>query len=319
MLDAIAALTGAQSAVRGERIQQLWSGYGGLYRVHLVGAAVPSVVVKQVDPPTATSHPRGWNTSRSHARKLRSYDVELAWYRSWSDRCDARCRVASALHLHGAPGSWTFVLEDLDAAGFPQRHRWLDAGAVDQVLRWLAAFHASFMGVEPTGLWPTGTYWHLETRPDELAVMPGGRLREAAAAIDDRLEGGRYRTLVHGDAKVANFCFAADGAVAGVDFQYVGGGCGIRDVAYFLGSCLGSDALDATAGAQIDRYFEHLGRELGERQPALDATAVEAEWRALHPFAWADFERFLAGWSPGHRKLDRYSQRMTAEALGLLG
>jgi Ser/Thr protein kinase RdoA (MazF antagonist) len=59
-----------------------------------------------------------------------------------------------------------------------------------------------------------------------------------AAVIDQVLNNCSYQTIVHGDAKLANFCFSKEGAVSAVDFQYVGGGCGMKDVAYFLGSCL---------------------------------------------------------------------------------
>ena len=56
-----------------------------------------------------------------------------------------------------------------------------------------------------------------------------------APELDRRLRAARFQTLVHGDAKPANFCFdARRGAVAAVDFQYVGGGCGMKDVAYLL-------------------------------------------------------------------------------------
>gem|GEM_PF-6732341 len=63
----------------------------------------------------------------------------------------------------------------------------------------------------------------------------------------DRLLGqARFQTLVHGDAKHDNFCLAAraNGAAA-VDFQYVGRGPGIKDVAYFLASCLTPSGLGA--------------------------------------------------------------------------
>ena len=95
--------------------------------------------------------------------------------------------------------------------------------------------------MSPKKLWQKGSYWHLSTRPDELKAMQHSKLKDAAKSIDEQLNNCKYKTLIHGDAKVANFCFADDmSSVAAVDFQYVGGGCGMKDVAYFLGSCLSS-------------------------------------------------------------------------------
>lgn len=310
----ICEVTGATTARRGERIQSLWSGYGELLRVQLSGAAAQSVVLKRVQAPRRMRHPRGWDGERSHRRKLRSYEVEAAWYRDWSARCDARCRVPACLAVEGADGEWRFLLEDLDAAGFADRRGDPSAAERGRCLAWLAEFHALFLDARPDGLWPSGTYWHLATRPDELAATRHPALRRAAPALDARLAGARHRTLVHGDAKVANVCFAAD-AVAAVDFQYVGGGCGVQDVAYFLSSCLDAEGCEAHAAAHLDAYFVCLREALARHAPRVDAGAVEAEWRALYPVAWADFYRFLAGWSPGHWKLHGYARRLTEEAL----
>jgi hypothetical protein len=113
--------------------------------------------------------------------------------------------------------------------------------------------------------------------------------------------------------------FAADGGgVAAVDFQYVGGGCGMKDVAYFLGSCLTEAECEARAGSLRGACFELLREALPLAEARVDADALEAEWRALEPFAWADFQRFLAGWSPGHWKMNGYSDRRTREVLAAL-
>ena len=47
----------------------------------------------------------------------------------------------------------------------------------------------------------------------------------------------------------------------------------------------------------------------------MDPGLIETEWRPLYPVAWADFERFMLGWSPGHRKLTDYSDATTDRAL----
>lgn len=282
----VAKVTGASRIGRSRHIQSVWSGYGDVLRYDLDGAQRRSVVVKHIRP--------GKGRGRSHDRKLRSYEVEQSWYEGWAGRCDDACRLAQCLHVERQKGEWIFIFEDLDEAGFSGRREIVAGRRMDSCLRWLAAFHARFLGERPKGLWKTGTYWHLGTRPDEHRAMSRGPLRDAAAAIDRRLASARFKTLVHGDAKPANFCFSADGsAVAAVDFQYVGGGCGIKDVAYLLA---GEDQGTVRRGLKL--YFAALGKALGAGR---ERDAVLTEWRNLFPWAWADFHRFLAGWAPDWR------------------
>ena len=300
--------TGASSLLEKEMIQQLWSGYGKIMRIELENASVESVVVKHVQLPVNKNHPRGWNTDIGHQRKVKSYKVETTWYQSYSKNSAAR--LPECLAIETQEEEVLIVLEDLDAAGYLLRKRSVTWEEITACLEWLAKFHASYLGKNPTGLWEVGTYWHLETRPQELAVLNDQRLKEAAHAIDKKLNACSYKTFVHGDAKLANFCFAKDGSVSGVDFQYVGGGCGMKDVAYFIGSCLNENECERLENQILDTYFEYLQNELEERNEAL-----EKEWRSLYRVAWADFHRFLKGWSPGHWKINSYSERVTAEVI----
>ena len=303
--------TGATSLYEKEIIQELWSGYGKIMRIGLADAAVKSVVIKHVQLPTHKNHPRGWNTDIGHQRKVKSYEVEAKWYETYSKKSAARLPQCLAIETQGE--EVLIVLEDLDEAGYPLRKRSVTWEEIVACLNWLAKFHASYLGETPAGLWEVGTYWHLDTRPQELAVLADERLKAAAPAIDKKLNTCTYQTLVHGDAKLANFCFANDGTVAGVDFQYVGGGCGMKDVAYFIGSCLNERECERLEAQILDTYFECLQRELKERNEAL-----EREWRSLYRVAWADFHRFLKGWSPSHWKLNSYSERVTAEVINNL-
>lgn len=308
--------TQAQSIYKIETIQSLWSGYGSIVRYGLQGSMLDSVVVKHVNLGAQGSHPRGWNTDLSHRRKMRSYQVETAWYDRWSRHCDSSCRVPACLAFKALGDEVLIVLEDLDASGFRQRRAVVTDAELQACLSWLANFHATFIDEQPEGLWPTGTYWHLDTRPDELAALSDTALKNAAEAIDRKLGNSPFQTFVHGDAKLANFCFSDNGArVAAVDFQYVGGGCGIKDVAYFIGSCLDEDDCQRRESELLDQYFLALRDALKSKRKAIDAQAVENDWRALYPVAWTDFYRFLKGWSPGHWKLHGYSERLAREVV----
>jgi thiamine kinase-like enzyme len=146
--------------------------------------------------------------------------------------------------------------------------------------------------------------------------MDEGKLKEAASLLDKTLSDAPFQTIVHGDAKLANFCFSADGKkVAAVDFQYVGGGCGMKDVAYFIGSCLDEHECERLEQILLDAYFDALQKALANQRPTVDAKAVEAIWRPLYAVAWTDFYRFLEGWSPGHWKIHSYSERLANEVV----
>ena len=296
-----------------EPIQALWNGYGMLARVHLADALYPSVILKHVQIPKDAAHPRGFTGDIGRARKVRSYDVEVHWYLHLNREVSTTAATPSCLAVVEECGEVALILEDLCVAGFPEARWSVSTEEVEVVLRWLARFHARFIGEAGEGLWPTGTYWHLETRPEELERIRGTRLHQWAGFLDARLSADPYLTLVHGDAKLANYCFSEDGAfVAAVDFQYVGRGCAMKDVAYFLGSCLSGDDCEVLESRLLNSYFQELRGSL----PAhLDGSALESEWRELFPVAWADFERFMLGWSPGHKKLTGYSHQTTEMAM----
>jgi len=309
----------AEAVAHTQIVQSLWSGYGQILRCYLDGGAHRSVIVKHVRWPHQRDHPRGWNSDRSHERKLKSYRIETAWYERYAHECPDTCRVPRRLALESRSDDVIMVVEDLDASGFAGRRQRVSPVELDACLSWLASFHATFMGRPPDDLWPTGTYWHLDTRPDEFDALDDGPLKAAAKTIDQRLQDTEFSTFVHGDAKLANFCFDADGRhAAAVDFQYVGGGCGMKDVAYLISSCLDEDDSERMAPDLLDRYFELLSNALKSSDTTLDFPALEADWRALYPVAWTDFYRFLRGWSPGHWKLHRYSERLAREVLAEL-
>ncbi len=322
---------------RVELVQSLWSGYGEIVRYKLDGEKCPAtIIVKSVSPPTESSHPKGWDTQHSHNRKLLSYRVEANWYRDWAFQCNAPAFVPECFGILDENCDHTskadtkteqlseqclILLSDLDESGFMVRKQSLTTEQSKVCITWLAYFHAQFLQDSPdkswpSGLWPIGSYWHLGTRADEYEVMPDSPLKRAAIEIDQKLNSCRFKTLVHGDAKVANFCFSQNGdRVAAVDFQYVGAGCGMKDLIYFIGSCLTQEQCRQEFEELIEHYFSELSVALKLNHSSIDYDMVEREWRPLFFVAWADFQRFILGWSPGHAKNNSFSQEMTKIAL----
>lgn len=312
----ICEITNCSDCQLGPVVQELWSGYGVIQRATIDKRPV---IIKVIDASEIKSNRRGWKSDFAHQRKIRSYDIESNFYETYSVRCTPDCRVANLLGSFRDQhhNRWILVLEDLDAAGFARRAANISDDDLKHCLNWLANFHACFLGLsQPDGLWAVGTYWHLDTRPDEHQAMQEGTLKNAAQRMNEILNNAKYKTLVHGDAKIANFCLGAQfDSVAAVDFQYVGGGVGVKDLAYFISSCLDETEAERREDEILEFYFQRLHASIERQSNSLDANAVENEWRRLYPFAWADFCRFLQGWSPGHWKLNGYSRKLTEAAI----
>lgn len=309
-------------------MQSLWSDYGEIARYYSPKNKL-NFIVKVINLHKVDKHPRGFNTEFAHQRKLSSYQNEIQFYQHFSCLCDDNCRVPKYYFHTSNKQQIVLAMEDLNQAGFSIRKLGIGVKngtnerieVIEKVLKWLAYFHMRFMQEDISVCWPEGSYWHLATRPSEYKKMHDSALKKYALKISEHLKNARFQCLVHGDAKLANFCFNEDtgsNKIAAVDFQYTGRGAGIKDVAYLLGSCLDNENLKQYAEGLLEIYFEHARKAAYHHKLKVDMDAFEAEYRVLYKFAWADFERFLAGWAPQHYKLTEYSSQLTQAAIQAL-
>jgi aminoglycoside phosphotransferase len=338
-----------------QTVQSLWSGYGEIARYGAVGTSSVSglaslqksnaghktCIAKVVDLGQKTQHPKGWNTDVSHQRKLSSYLNEKAFYQHFAAFTNERCKVPQLIAASSSQEITWLLMQDLDGAGFSLRSINPSNVLIELGICWLANFHACFMQdthchaesqpwennkqawlAHKKKVFKIGTYWHLGTRLQEWQSMPETDLKRTAKQIDERLNQARFQTLLHGDAKIANFCIhSSKDKIAAVDFQYVGFGCPVKDLVYFLGSCAGEVDLQTNTRRWLDLYLSELIQALklkmGDKSTVL-LGELAAESRALYSLAWADFERFLMGWSPQHKKLNAYSAQQARIALSQL-
>ena len=275
-------------------IQKLWAGYGELYRYYFEGN---NYIIKNIKFPVNLSHPKGWNTNIGDLRKRKSYEVEKLFYQQYSDQIGEKCRLPKFFDCEVTNLGMTLVIEDLHESGFNDLKMVFTFEELKVVVSWLAKFHAINMNKYFPELWKEGTYWYLDTRKEEFDRMEDGEHKQKAKEWSDRLINCKYKTLLHGDAKYANFLWSDKGEVAAVDFQYTGKGCGMKDLIYLF-SC------DTSFNHLHDNLLQYYFQELSKFYEGDDVVEIIKEWHAMFEIARKDFERFLIGWSPDHWKLN---------------
>jgi len=307
-----------------EYLQELWSGYGSIVRCYSKNKK-QSYIVKHIQTATPlTEHPRGWSGDNSHQRKIKSYQVETHFYRQYAAFCNKECnqenkqnsKVPTLYEVIELEDGCLLVMEDLHASGFTINADKNDWQKLKLAITWLANFHSKFMFTKADNLWSQGGYWHLDTRQDELATMPESSLKQHATQLDQRLKQAKYQTLIHGDAKFDNLCFHInDNSVAAVDFQYVGKGAGVVDLAYLAGSALDQFGLEEFGELVLPFYLQALKLALAHTHPTINFVQLSKEYEDLYPVAWADFYRFLLGWNPNSWKINTYINKMSEQGL----
>ncbi|AOT10528.1 hypothetical protein [Pseudoalteromonas luteoviolacea] len=292
----------------------LWNGCGTLEKFQ-IGNKKYAVKISQV--PENLSHVNIKQTAFSLQRKVNSYIKEQYFYSQFAEALPSACLTPKALELIESDGTFVTVLEDFEAFGFGNIDTATNAH-VKSMLSWLASFHANWIceNIVNThfGVLGFGNYWHLATRPDEFSKMSNLPLKKAAYVIDETLSNTRYKTLIHGDAKLANFAFN-ELQVIGYDFQHTGLGNGLSDVMLLFTTVFDARQMESEASVLLDYYFCSLKQTLKAQNSSIDCDALETEWRNCWSFIWADFYRFLSGWRPAHPKINSYMKRQTQIAL----
>lgn len=272
---------------------RLWAGMGHIYRVSSSSASSSAnkqddkLIVKHVTPPSQKSF--------GDVRKTKSYLVEAQFYQHVAkDVLAAGIGVPTPFKVivNKDDDEVTICMSELQGRPFSSRSH------THAVLTWLANFHALYWGHEAVdkvvssfGLHEVGSYWHLDTRPDEHADMSAkglsGRLKRAARAIDERLKSDQaMQCLVHGDVKDANILLPDQGQAFLYDFQYVGKSPPTRDLAYFFASSV-DESLDPDE--LLAFYLEALSKRLSN-PPSFQALKDSLD------LAYCDYYRFMCGW-----------------------
>ncbi|TQF67465.1 phosphotransferase [Pseudoalteromonas luteoviolacea] len=270
--------------------------------------------------PDDLQHKHIEQTDFALTRKVRSYQKEQLFYKRYVGMLSQISLAPQVYDLHHERGTFVTLLEDFEAIGFHNKKA-AQPSEIKQILNWLAGFHAIWLeAAENHSMhdeFGEGNYWHLKTRPDELEKMPSCQLKQQAKKIDEALGAAKFRTLIHGDAKLANFAFKKD-AVIGYDFQHVGVGIGLADVMLLFTTVLENDELERYCESLLDYYFQALAEKMNKLNIQIQPSQVETEWRPLWPILWADFHRFLAGWKPDHKKINRFMKTQSNKLRVLL-
>ena len=303
-----------------DELQSLWAGYG---RICAVTAAQKNgeqlqLILKLVSPPCTIA-------DEGHLRKVYSYEVERYFYQHVAPTIElpmAKC-LSSTIAGDLLATLMTDLREEFPIAG--EKRADLTASQVYSALQWLAKFHSSPVHLEPKSLvlppleeaeanrdpnsrtvWRNGGYTYLATRRKEYAALatstsewsrlcqPAGRSIAEMAANVMTPRGRSCEGLVHGDVKSENLFSSQDGnSVAFFDFQYVGMGLGVCDLAKLFTCSVPLDmltkrvplTLDTTSGEKrlLDVYREGFGEY---------ADDFSRHWET----ALVDWCRFQASW-----------------------
>jgi hypothetical protein len=282
------------------QIATLWAGMGSIVHLQCKDASggTKTLIAKHIK----CSSPRSFGDKR----KRDSYHVEASFYGSeYNKELSERHICCRGLHTEDdGNGEITILMTPLPNSTV----HYMKDDVAKAAVRSVSLLHSYFWGNEKAeaaveaGLAAQGTYWYLDTRPDEYESMNkyglSGKLRKAARVIDEALKSHQYQTICHGDLKACNMSISESSSyVTFIDFQYMGKACPAKDLAYLF--CCGMDIDDDLEERQergmLELYIQELtANGIGKDGKTLVPTLNELT-EALD-LAYCDLYRWMLGW-----------------------
>ena len=287
-------------------IASLWAGMGQIIRVQcqMSSGTKKTIIAKHIK----CKNPRSFGDKR----KAASYHVEAAFYSKYSAELSQKHICCQGLHVEDESSGMNGEAEiTIVMTPLPNNTiHYMDGDTAKAAVRSVARLHAHFWGQAKSdaavanGLANQGTYWYLDTRPDEFDGMPrhglSGKLKKAARDIDEALKSHPYQTVCHGDLKSCNMSMSNDPRyVTLVDFQYVGRSCCAKDLAYLFvcGMDVDDDFEERQEAEMLGLYIEELKANGvgGDGHGDSPLPTIDGLRDALN-LAYCDLYRWMLGW-----------------------
>jgi hypothetical protein len=244
------------------------------YRGHLQWADANPTKLESVVVKCPSEDP----TSRATSLEFGLYEKELLWYQELRERSLIHCPSYFGSWFDADTGDFQLLLQDCAPA---RQGDQLQGASVSQVfagVKELAYLHAPFIGDESLAAHPLfekdqsmrairialySEFWpqfkdRYKNRLDAEILAMGDVVAEHYAALEQRQS--PLTTLVHGDFRLDNLLFGSDDERPYVlDWQTLGIGCPMKDVAYFIGTSIEDrEERRANEMALLDCYFGTL-------------------------------------------------------------
>lgn len=279
----------ALAAVEVEQLSDVANALGTLYRCRLTGgdgetAHPASVIVKL---------PGSNSLALRFARWMSLHRREHVFYRDVAPHARVRVPTLHYSDFEERSHRFVLVLEDLGAMEAIPQSVGIDETRARLAVREVAGLHGRFWeGSNEPALVACGDFLtagqrrimqtaYLLTLPvalesfGDLFTAETGRLAEEFGfripAHFAAVSAGP-KTLVHGDYRADNMLFGGEGQdeLAVIDWQGAGLGCGMYDVAFFLGTSVTSDVRRSIERDTLDEYHEIVLSSGAERYTAED-------------------------------------------------
>lgn len=228
---------------------QVAASYRGRLQWADPGQSMPSSVVVKC--------PSQDPTSRATSLEFGLYEKELLWYEELRVRSNIHCPEYFGSWFDADTGNFQLLLQDCSPACQGDQLQGASLAQVVAGVKELAHLHAPFIGDESLAahrlfakdqamrairialyaeFWPQFKARY-ENRLDAEILAMGDVVAEHYVALEQRQS--PLVTLVHGDFRLDNLLFGSSGERPFVlDWQTLGMGCPMKDVAYFIGTSI---------------------------------------------------------------------------------